>query len=394
MIAAVATSPTPRNVTSISERQARAIAVHAAGLSHSFDSVTDVLRHLGSVQLDAISVLAKAHQLTIASRLRRATISDVDAQLWHAGSAIAFDYPAHAAALVAVADWPLWAFRRRASRVREEYPDPRTRQTLLHRVDEEGALSLSELRDGNDAGRGGWDWGPVKRAIEFLVWSGELACVTRDQGHHRLFDLAGRVVPPRYFTDDLSDEECLTRLLERAGAALGVAAPDDLADYLRIRSATTRALLPATGLLPVTVEGWAGAAWASDAALAQADREIDDAVILGPFDNLIWYRRRVSRIFDFEHVFEAYKPVKQRRYGYYVCPIRVGSDLVGRADLAFRQEILTVRKVSIDQLTDRNLTGLSRAFRALVEILGATDAHVLAEATDKHAAAMISRALV
>jgi uncharacterized protein len=391
MIAPV-TSPGPRDAT-VSAPQVRAIAVHAAGLPGSLDNLTDVLRRLGSVQLDAIGVLAKAHQLTIACRLRRATISNVDAQLWHTGSAVAFDYPAHAAALVAVEDWPLWAFRRRAACVRDEYPDPRTRQALLHRIDQEGALRLAELRDGNDAGHGGWAWSPTKRAIEFLVWSGELACVARHHGHQRLFDLAERVIPPQHLTDHLSDRECLIRLLERAGNALGVATPDDLADYLRIRTATIHSLLPDTTLIPVAVEGWAGTAWAGDDALRHADREIDNATLLGPFDNLIWYRRRVARIFGFEHTFEAYKPVKRRRHGYYVCPVRVDAELVGRADLAFHQGTITVLKASIDQLTDRNLNGLTHAFTALAGILEATKLHVPAHATDNHTAAALRRAL-
>jgi len=386
------TSPTRRNAT-LSAAQVRAIAVRAAGVPHSLNNVADVLYRLGSVQLDAISVLARAHQLTIASRLRRVTTADVDAQLWHTGSAVAFDYPAHAAAVVAVEDWPLWAFRRRASRLREEYPDPRTRRALLRRVDEEGALSLRSLRDGDATGRGGWDWSPTKRAVEFLVWSGELACVTRDQGHHRLFDLADRVIPRVHFTDDLSDDDCLIRLLERAGHALGVADSNDLADYLRIRGATARALLPDTGLTPVTVEGWAGPAWTNDAALEYADQEIDDAALLGPFDNLIWYRRRVARIFNFEHVFEAYKPIRLRRYGYYVCPIRVGAEFVGRADLAFHDGTLTVLKASINELTDRNLAGLSHAIATLAETLRATTVHLPADAADKHTAAAVRRVM-
>lgn len=206
----------------LTTEQARTIAIHAAGMPYSLGSAAQVLKHLGSVQLDAIGVLAKAHQLTIASRLReRSSVAAVDDELWHNGRVIAFEYPAHAAALVAVEDWPLWAFRRRVSRTRKEYPERRIRNALLARISDAGALTLRELRDGDDAGHGGWDWSPTKTAVQFLVWSGELACVKRDESNNRLFDLASRTIPANYFIDVLTDDEC------RFGSSTELAEPSE-----------------------------------------------------------------------------------------------------------------------------------------------------------------------
>lgn len=47
-------------------------------------------------------------------------------------------------------------------------------------------------------------------------------------------------------------------------------------------------------------------------------------------DNLLWDRRFVEELFNFCCVWEVYKPVAERRYGYYVLPILYGDQFVAR----------------------------------------------------------------
>ncbi|MGW6875900.1 DNA glycosylase AlkZ-like family protein [Streptomyces xanthophaeus] len=352
----------------VSLAEAREIAV-AAALPHAgFPDVEAALAHLHAVQLDSISTLARAHQLTLATRIPGTTTTQVDDALNNNPAPIAFDYPAHALALVPVADWPLWAFRRRATRRRPQYPSQQARAALFERITNEGPLPLRRLREGTEAASG-WDWGPTKTAVEFLVWSGELAS-TRRAGGQRLFDLAERSIPADYLNDDLTDDECLTRLLGHAGTVLGVATVDDLADYLRIPAAVAARHLPATGLTPVQVEGW-GPAWADPTALNRSGRPRQDPVFLGPFDNLIWHRPRLKRLFGFTQVFEAYKPAASRQYGYYVCPLLAGNRLIGRADLARRGNTLTVLRASLESDAGPDAAAcFAQACRALTRATG------------------------
>ncbi|MFF2805543.1 DNA glycosylase AlkZ-like family protein, partial [Streptomyces sp. NPDC058051] len=315
---------TPAPEAELSLTQARDIAVAATLPADGFPDVTAALTLLHAVQLDSISTLARAHQLTLTTRLPTATTRTVDNTLNNTPTA--FDYPAHALALVPLADWPLWAFRRRATRRRPQYPDRRTRTALIDRIQRDGPLPLRQLRDDAEAGAG-WDWSPTKTALELLVWSGELAS-TRRTGGRRLFDLAERCIPAAFLSDQASDDACLTALLGNAGAALGVATTDDLADYLRIPTPVATRILPGTGLTPVRVEGW-GTAWADPQALTRPARPYRKPVFLGPFDNLIWYRPRVQRLFGFTQIFEAYKPPARRKYGYYVCPLLADGRLIG-----------------------------------------------------------------
>lgn len=51
---------------------------------------------------------------------------------------------------------------------------------------------------------------------------------------------------------------------------------------------------------------------------------------LAPLDNLLWDRKLVKDIFDFEYSWEVYLPVTKRKYGYYVLPVLYGDELIAR----------------------------------------------------------------
>jgi uncharacterized protein len=57
------------------------------------------------------------------------------------------------------------------------------------------------------------------------------------------------------------------------------------------------------------------------------------AVLLSPFDNLLWDRPFAKRVLGFEHVIEVYKRAHERRYGYYVLPFLWRDRIVSRLDL-------------------------------------------------------------
>jgi uncharacterized protein YcaQ len=108
-----------------------------------------------------------------------------------------------------------------------------------------------------------------------------------------------------------------------------------------------------------------------------ADRELggDPAppTLVCPFDNLVWDRPLLERVFGFRHVIEVYKREPERIYGYYVLPLLAGDRFLGRADLkADRAEgVLRIRRFTPEPKVRGNPgEKLERAALRLARTLG------------------------
>ena len=67
----------------------------------------------------------------------------------------------------------------------------------------------------------------------------------------------------------------------------------------------------------------------------------DEVTFLAPLE-IVSARGRAKQVFDFEYIWEVYKPVEQRRWGYYVLPILYGDDLVARLDPKLDRKTMTL----------------------------------------------------
>jgi uncharacterized protein YcaQ len=151
-----------------------------------------------------------------------------------------------------------------------------------------------------------------------------------------MYDVAERVIPSAILEAEAPEpEEAQRQLLLESAGALGVATADDLADYFRIRTPHARGLIEQLAgdgqLAEVEVEGWNRPAYVHPE--ASLPRRVEGRALLSPFDNLIWYRDRVERLWDFHYRIEIYVPEPKRVYGYYVLPFLLDGELVARVDL-------------------------------------------------------------
>ncbi len=298
--------------------------------------VVDIVRRLGCVQLDSISTVDRAHRLTIGSRVgayRRGTVS----RLLRQGRI--FEYWAHEACLVAIEDYPL--FKRRMIHLRERHwwgrrhdHDPAVKEEVLAAIRERGARPVRAFE-----GRSGpmWGWKPAKRVLEDLFAAGEIAVAGRD-GFQRLYDLPERVIPRAQLeTPAPSEEEFVRAYALRAVQGRGALTEAGIAEHCRFRGGAA-AMRPIVDRL--VDEGLVrrlrvddGGAPVVVPAGAQLDGAPRGGVLLCPFDNLLWDRAFVERLFGFRHVIEVYKREPERIYGYYVLPFLYADRLVGRADV-------------------------------------------------------------
>jgi len=366
-----------------------------------------MLRRVGAVQLDTISVLARSHELVAYARLGPVGRHQVEQAYWHAERPAAFEYWAHAACVLPIEQWPYFAFRRRALQARGMRWHQSHRETcdkVLARLRAEGPLTATQL-GGAKAGGPWWDWSDVKIAVEWLLDMGEVTCVRRT-GWRRVYDLPERVLPGDLLNAEPSDAECIAYLAGVTARALGVVTQADLVDYHRLNFMTTETgqhtrlvadAALAAGLTPVTLAGGRGgpagrggpgrpvAAWADPAALADVDRRGRHRVtLLSPFDSLIWDRKRTLRMFGFEHSLEAYVPKHKRIHGYYTMPLLAGGRLAGRVDPAREGTTLIGRQVSLESAAAAE--PMAQALREAASWVGCDDVRVERVEPPQHAA--------
>jgi hypothetical protein len=103
----------------------------------------------------------------------------------------------------------------------------------------------------------------------------------------------------------------------------------------------------------------------------KARARYDDRVrILGPLDPLLWDRGLVHHVFDFEYVWEVYKPAPQRRWGWYVCPLLQRDRLIGRIDARIERDALVVKKIWLEE-EDADRAGIDAALERHAAMCGA-----------------------
>ena len=350
----------------LSPDEVRRVALFAQGFlgkDGRRGGVAGVLRRVGAVQLDTISVLARSHELVAYARLGPIGRAKVERAYWHPATPAAFEYWAHAACLLPIADWPYYAARRRRLAARGQRwhtVSQRACDEVLARLKSEGPLTATQL-GGAKAGGPWWDWSEVKIAAEWLLDTGQAVCVRRT-GWRRVYDLPERVIPDALLGLEPSDDECLGYLVAVAVRALGVATHADISEYQRLNwygpkpgsAENVDAAAMAAGLTPVTVAGGKRPlrGWADPRALAWLDaggRGTHRTTLLSPFDSLIWDRKRTLRVFGYHHVLEAYVPKEKRAHGYYTMPLLAGGQIVGRVDPARSGRTLIARHVSANK---------------------------------------------
>ncbi len=332
----------------MSIEQARGLALAAQGMTVPRPAGRVDARHFRKVidrllvvQLDSVNVFSRAHYMPFFSRLGLYDRAALDRWIWSSGEM--FEYWGHMASVLPVQDhrllrWRMergWTWNRAEQLVANR---PGFLDGVLEQVRERGPLQTSDLDEPGEKESLAppmWNWSHGKIALEMLFAEGKVTAAGRPN-FVRMYDIAERVIPAEVLEmPAMSREEAQSILLERSARALGVGTADDIADYYRLRMPQARPLIEQLAsegrIVEVEVKGWDRAAYLHPEALIP--RKVEGRALLSPFDNLIWNRDRVERIWDFFYRIEIYVPEAKRIYGYYVLPFLLDGDLVARVDL-------------------------------------------------------------
>ena len=369
--------------TAVSLAAIRRLAVSTQAYAARFrraraGEVEETIRRLSAVQLDSITAVDRAHRLTLSSRIGMYDETELQGLL---GSGRVFEYWAHEACLLPIELWPHcrrtmeggahWRYHEQAMRRHGDLVEP-----ILERIRAEGPLGSRDFEGAGD-GSTMWNWKPAKAVLEAL-WDQGMLAVAERQSFQRRYDLAERVIPRALRDAPIpAEDETLRTLALLAVRARGALTEPAIREHWRLKGGRARLhhhvlALVDEGLLREVDADDGGPPFYVDSE-AELDGSPAPPVLLCPFDNLVWDRPLLERLFRFHHTIEVYKREHERIYGYYVLPLLAGDRIVGRADLkADRAEgVLHVRRFHPEPGVRGNVTAkLERAAARLARVLG------------------------
>lgn len=338
----------------ISTARARRIALAAQGFATPRPEGPVTMRHLsrmidqiGLIQIDSVNVVTRAHLMPPFSRL-----GPYDPALMHRAASRKprrlVEYWAHEASLIPPSTRKLlrWRMDRTAKEawrpVRAAAERPELLAAVLRVVDEQGPVSASEVgkqfeeNDRPEIRNWGWNWPPVKSALEYLFWSGQITAASRSSQFERLYDMPDRVLPEAVDIDsDPGPEMAMRELILISAKAHGFGTAKCLRDYFRLPAAEAaraiKTLAEQGELEEVQVEGFSQSCWLYPE--ARQPRSVTARALLAPFDPLVFERDRLETLFGFRYRIEIYTPAPKREYGYYVFPFLLSESMAARVDL-------------------------------------------------------------
>ncbi len=370
------------------------------------ETILNIFRDLGCVQVDPISAVAPSHLIVLWSRLGNFDQTELDRLLWQ--DKRLFEYWAHQASIVLMEDYPLYchmmrnypqnfvkpwgsAWGQRVQRWLNAHQELRRR--VLKELKERGPLLSRQFEDKSRTKRprSGWSSGGEVSSMLFnLFFKGEVMVAGR-QGNQKLWDLSERFLPKWVSKKEMTEEEVEYEAVQRSLRALGTANTSEISyHFLRGRyrnlNGTLKRLEAESKIRPVQVSG--GPFGTGDRYIHVQDLQLLESLnsdrwqprvsLLSPFDNLICDRARTKLLFDFDYTAEIYTPESKRKYGYYVLPILYGDRFIGRVDplMDRKNEKLLINAVHVEPKAPKNKNvaeEIRDTIGALARFLGAKE---------------------
>lgn len=330
------------------------------------EGTSGALLQMDALQLDPLNVVARSQDIAMFGRVldylpkHLYQVAYDERRFFDYGGTL-FMYP--------MFELPYWKLHMKHRREDErwkifmaEHPD--TLKQVLDALRVNGPMGNRDFKGNKsmDSYRGGKD----TSVGLFALWITGEVMIHHRNGFDRIYDLTERVAPPElnYAAPEQEAEEFFAR---KAISFLGLMREKrwrvSFSDYIHRKVTPEEAAQRLSGLIeknvitPINVEGskelWivltedllhlealeAGSIpseWTPRGTSTQ-----DEVTFLAPLE-IVSARGRARQVFDYEYLWEVYKPVEQRRWGYYVLPVLYGDSLVARLDPKLDRKTMTL----------------------------------------------------
>ncbi len=368
--------------------------------------ILEFIRHVGCIQFDPINIVGRNPDLVLQSRIdeyRPALLEELlysDRQLLDGWDKVS--------SIILAEDRPY--FTRHRQLMREQHGNPsnppmKIAPMVLDAIRERGPLSSIDFKQGDKVV---WTWGHksrlVKASLDVLYAMGEVMIHSR-VGSRRVYDLTERLISPDLISapdpnvtlEDYQEWHVLRRiggvgLANPSGSELWLAMLGVKGDVLRSILAH---LVERGDLVVLAIEGVPNRVFfirSQDLPTLEFVRTKRApkarAALIGALDNALWDRNMLRWIFDFEYVWEVYKPVRERKYGYYVLPVLYGDRFVARLEPVFdrKENELTLKNWWWEdgvQADSKMKVALTTCMREFMRYLGVSQIRLEKEASRK-----------
>lgn len=345
------------NPVPLTQKQTRALVLACIGLLRqplkpaTKADLLPAIRQIHGLQIDTISVVARAHLHILWSRLGNYDPAWLDEL--HAEGRL-FEQFLHGASFLPMEDfslyYPIIQYRHQHYKpwLRWAEGNQEAIAQMRQYLQQNGEVRSADFKAAEKRGPW-WDWKAEKNALEYLLHAGEVM-IPRRQRFQRVYALREQVLPDWSESQALPFEDALAELVRRAAIALGAATAEWMANYFYLPKQPTLKIVKAMeargDLLPVKMEGLENTPLfvhkENEHLLEQtlySRLQPNYTTILSPFDPLVTDRGRARTLFNFDYLIECYTPAAKRKYGYFTLPLLHQGELVGRMDAkAWRKE--------------------------------------------------------
>lgn len=336
----------------LSLEEARKFLVNYQGLNGNChyrreEGIITYFKKVGCIQYDPLNVVGRNADLTLQARVEGYQPNMLYSLLYDKRSIIdAWD---KMMAMYLQKDWPYFK-RLRASKGREMQAILERRNSIqaLDHLDEvkkfikEQGPSQPNQIDIGVCNPGKWGHKNLaSSAMDYLFNIGVLGIYSKTNVQ-RTYDLVDNLLEKEILEQEdpfQTDEEFYEWYVNRRIGSIGMLWGSNGSGWLghfisdsKIRTPSIKSLLEKGKIEEFYVQSIKKPFYirSEDTKYLNQDATQKEMRFLAPLDNLLWDRKMIKDIFQFEYSWEVYTPVIKRKFGYYVLPVLYGNRFIGR----------------------------------------------------------------
>ncbi|QHQ62149.1 winged helix-turn-helix domain-containing protein [Anaerocolumna sedimenticola] len=356
----------------LTNKQARRFILLKQGLIGGYRfsgkrGILEFIKQAGCIQFDPIDICGKNAELVLQARIKEFSKQKLYELLYKERSLI--DYYDKNLAIIGVEDWIYFG------RIRDYYRNHGRNKVEIDAVADQikdfiwrnGPVCSKDIDFGQKID---WYWGNStslsRVALETMYFRGELI-IHHKKGAIKYYDLAENYIPEQVLKAEepnKDDIEYMKWNVLRRISAVGLLwnKPSDAWLFIRNMKSKERnqvfdELLREDKIIIITVQDIKEKFYCLKSDMGLLQLILSNPVLkrrmefIAPLDNMIWDRRLIKAIFNYDYKWEIYTPQTERKYGYYVLPVLYGDTFIGRIELVNdrKNKCLQVKNIWLEE---------------------------------------------